>query len=86
MTRDNVEKYLQSRGVEYHWSYDGEGSEHYLVEIGEEPGSLVCRSWKVYIALYFDATNKVNGRLADFTLDPSDKLTKVQIKKIGTCL
>jgi hypothetical protein len=86
MARANVEKYLDSRRVEYHWVYDGGSAESYFVKIGEDPGSLVCNPWKVYIALNFDASDRLSGGGADFKLDPSDKLRDVQIKKMGTCL
>jgi hypothetical protein len=86
MARANVEKYLDSRGVEYHWVYDGGSADSYFVKIGEEAGSLVCRPWKIYIALDFDASDRLSGGGADFKLDPSDKLRDVQIKRLGTCL
>jgi hypothetical protein len=85
-TRANVEKYLEFRGLKYH-TISGEGdAESYLVEIGEEPGGLVCKSWKVYISLDFDGSGKPSGRPSDLHLDPSDTLRDVRIKKMGVCV
>ena len=86
MARGEVEKYLDSRGANYHWAGFGGGTGSYLIRIGEEPGSLVCEPWKVYIALNFDASDKVSRGQGHVELDPSDKLRDVQIKKLGTCL
>ncbi|HEX7288154.1 MAG TPA: hypothetical protein VF532_18350 [Candidatus Angelobacter sp.] len=86
MARADVEKYLDSRGVEYHWVYVGGSADSYFVQIGEEPGSLVCKPWKVYLALNFDASDPRAGGGPDSKLDPADKLRDVQVKKMGTCL
>ena len=72
MDRPDVQKYLDLQNVEYHSvRYAGNGAPTYQIKIGEEPGSLVCESWNVYVALEFSA---------------SDKLTDIHIKKVGTCL
>jgi len=82
--RANVEKYLDSRGVAYHWMYDGGSAASYFVRIGEEPGGLACKSWKAYIVFQFDASDRQRDDV--LKLDPFDKLKDVQIMKTGTCL
>jgi hypothetical protein len=70
--RAEVKKYLDSHRVDYHAvRYGGSDADTYEIKIGEEPGSLACERWTVYIALEFDA---------------ADKLRKVHIRKVGTCL
>lgn len=84
MSRAAVEKYLDSRKVEYHWESSG-GAESFLIEIGKEPGGLVCNPWKVYIELEFVPSTKL-GDQARNELDPSDDLKHIKITKLGTCL
>ncbi len=72
MDRCDVKKYLDARKLSYNAvRYDGSDSDTYQIEIGEEPGSLVCDPWKAYIALEFTA---------------ADKLREIHTKKDGTCL
>jgi hypothetical protein len=71
MPRSDIEKYLDSRHIEYHAASHHEGYTTYEVKIGEDPGNLVCEAWQVYIALEFNS---------------SEKLMNVQIRKTGTCL
>jgi len=72
MDRAEVKKYLDSHRVDYHAArYGGRDEDTYEIKIGEEPGNLVCERWTVYIALEFNA---------------ADKLREVHIRKIGTCL
>ncbi len=71
MDRADVQKYLDSRGVEHHAvRYGGDTADTYEIKIGEDPGTLVC-DWTVYVALEFSS---------------ADKLREVHIRKIGTCL
>jgi hypothetical protein len=70
--RAEVQTYLASRKVDYHpVRYGGSDADTYEIKIGEEPGSLVCEHWTVYIALEFSA---------------ADKLREVHVRKVGTCL
>ena len=72
MDRAEVQAYLASRRVDYHpVRYAGSDADTYEIKIGEEPGSLVCAHWTVYVALEFSA---------------ADKLREVHVRKIGTCL
>jgi len=58
MTRDEVKKYLESSHVAHREDWDSEyGGPTYAVKVGEEPGTLVCSSRGVYIALEFDSAN-----------------------------
>jgi hypothetical protein len=71
MAKPEVENYLDSRKASYHSTkFGGSAGETYLIEIGEDPSSLVCE-WNVYIALEFSS---------------ADRLQDVHIRKIGTCL
>ena len=85
MTRADVDRYLHSTGTYYSWINFGH-AETYVIPIGEEPGTLVCKPWKVYVALEFEPADKTKGARARSELDPSDKLKDVHIKKMGTCL
>ena len=72
MDRTAVNKYLDSQKVDYHAvGNGGSNAEKYEITIGEEPGGLVCEPWTVYIALEFDA---------------AEKLREVHVTKEGTCL
>jgi hypothetical protein len=72
MDRAEVQAYLASRRVDYHpVRYGGSDTDTYEIKIGEEPGSLVCEYWTVYIALEFSV---------------ADKLRETHVRKIGTCL
>jgi hypothetical protein len=68
--RAEGQKYLDSRQIDYRAVSYG-GSDTYEIKIGEEPGSLVCEAWTVYVALEFD---------------PAEKLREVHVRKSGTCL
>jgi len=71
--RPLVEAYLHLHGISYNITGDrpiGAG-DTYQIKIGEDPGSLVCDPWRVYVALEFDS---------------ADKLQQIHIKKLGTCL
>jgi hypothetical protein len=72
LSRTDVADYLTSRNIVFNGVKVG-GAEGltYEVQVGEEPGSLVCESWTVYVAMEFDA---------------SDRLTEVHLRKVGTCL
>jgi len=68
----DVRNYLHSRNVTYSpVKIGGRDGETYLVEIGEDPSSLVCDSPKVYAALEFDS---------------ADVLQDVHLSKVETCL
>jgi hypothetical protein len=72
MDRAEIQAYLASRRVDYHpVRYGGSDADTYEIKIGEEPGSLVCEHWTVYITLEFST---------------ADKLREVHVRKIGTCL
>ena len=72
MERTDVQKYLESKSIAYHVvRYGGNDADTYQIKIGEEPGSLVCEAWNVYVALEF------NG---------AKQLREIHIKKVGTCL
>jgi hypothetical protein len=72
LRRTDVKDYLNSRNVNFRAvGIAGRESAPYLIEIGEEPGNLVCESWKVYVALEFDS---------------DDKLQAIHTTKVGTCL
>ena len=48
MDRVEVQKYLDSRRVDYHAvKYGGSDADTYEIKIGEEPGNLVCEHWTV---------------------------------------
>src|SRR5438270_10900590 len=68
-SKAEVEDYLRSRKVSYRPVGLGHGGtgDTYLVQIGEDPGSFVCEPGKVYVAIEFDA---------------ADKLRQVHIQKI----
>jgi hypothetical protein len=70
--KGDVKKYLDSRDVRYFADKRG-GSriEAYEVTIGQDPGSVVCERWDVYIALEFSS---------------DDVLKQVRIRRTGTCL
>jgi hypothetical protein len=51
--------------------YGGSDADTYEIKIGEEPDGVVCEPWTVYVALEFNA---------------ADRLREVHIRKIGTCL
>ena len=72
LSKAEVEQYLDSRNVAYHVTrIGGHEGESYLIKVGEDPGSLVCEPWNVYVALEFGS---------------SESLKRVYIDKIGTCL
>lgn len=71
MSRADVQKYLDSRKVAYNTVRTGREADTLEIEIGEEPGSIVCERWKVYVALEFSSV---------------DRLREVHITKFGTCL
>lgn len=85
MSRADVEKYLDSRKVEHSWMSFGR-AESYAMLIGEEPGGLVCKSWKVYISLDFDLADRPGENGTRIELDPADRLREIRIRKLGTCL
>jgi hypothetical protein len=70
--KGDVKKYLDSRDVRYFADKRG-GSriEAYEVTIGQDPDSVVCERWDVYIALEFSS---------------DDVLKQVRIRRTGTCL
>jgi hypothetical protein len=72
MDRAEVEKYLDLRKANYHAvRYGGSDADTYEIKIGEEPDNFPCERWTVYIALEFNAT---------------EKLREVHVRKVGTCL
>ena len=72
MDRAEAQAYLRSRGVDYHAvRYGGSKADTYEIKIGEEPDSFPCEHWTVYVAVEFDAAEKVR---------------EVHIRKTGTCL
>ncbi len=72
MDRADVKKYLDSRRVDYHAvRYGGSDADTYEIRIGEEPDNFPCEHWTVYIALEFNAT---------------EKLREVHVRRVGTCL
>jgi hypothetical protein len=72
LAKGDVEMYLDSRKIDYHVvKVGGSEGETYEIKIGEEPGSLVCERWEVYIALEFSS---------------HDTLREVHITKSGVCL
>ncbi|HEV7550904.1 MAG TPA: hypothetical protein VGP65_04440, partial [Candidatus Angelobacter sp.] len=47
-TRTRVENYLESEKVEYHRvRFGGDEADSYEIQIGTEPGGLVCEEWRV---------------------------------------
>ena len=70
MDRIEVKKYLDSWQVDYSIVSYG-GSDTYEIKVGEEPSSLVCKHWTVYVALEFDT---------------GDKLREVHLRQKGICL
>ncbi len=86
MSRTEVKQYLDSKGIDYISAGYGPDAETYTIEIGEEPGSLVCESWKVYIALEFQPSDKTTDSRDRREACEADKLTDIHIRKIGTCL
>src|SRR4051812_28454817 len=71
-TKADVTKYLRSRNVSYNpAAIGGRGGETYLIQIGEDPTTLVCEAPKVYVALEFGS---------------DDRLSDVHLTKFRTCL
>lgn len=72
MDRPEVQTYLDSRRVDYHRvRYGGSDSDTYEIKIAQEPDSLICEHWTVYVALEFN---------------PAEKLRDIHLRKVGTCL
>jgi hypothetical protein len=72
MDRADVQTYLDSHQVQYHRvRYGGNGADTYEIKIAEEPDSIFCAKWTVYVALEFS---------------PADKLREIHLRKVGTCL
>ena len=72
MSKDTVEEYLHVHKIQYNTVHvGGSPGERIEIQIGEEPGSLVCDPWRVSAALEFDQQSH---------------LTDIHIVKIGTCL
>src|SRR5260370_40643299 len=70
--RADVKKYLDARNIDYHVvRVGGSEADTYEIKIGEEPGSLVCEPWNVYVALDFSS---------------EDTLRDIHIRRVGTCL
>jgi hypothetical protein len=86
MKRNDVQNYLDERKALYHWASFGGSAETYLVWIAEEPGGIVCKPWKVYVALEFTPTDALQHGHAGTEVDPSDKLSGLRVKKLGVCL
>jgi hypothetical protein len=88
MTREEIKKYLDSRNLSYqqvYWGSKPSDAWSYAVKIGEEPSSIVCERWNVYVALDFTSAGRV-PRLAPEEPLPSDVLAEMYVKKVGTCL
>ena len=87
MTRSQIKKYLESRHVQYGpilWRGSG-NAWSYEFKIGEDPGDgWVCDHWTVYIGLDFDSPVVETPETSDGL--PTDKLTKVELHKLGTCV
>lgn len=73
MSKADVRKYLDSQNLSYSSvRRGGSDGDSYEMKIGEEPGDyLVCKAWKVYVALEFG---------------PREILEQVHIRKEGICL
>ncbi len=72
MARADVETYLDSRRIPYHRVLDGVAAVHTdEIEIAEEPDTLVCSKWIIYLALEFDVANR---------------LRDIHLRKDGRCL
>ena len=72
MSKASVEDYLRARNIEHNTvQVGGSPGPRIEVQIGEEPGSLVCAPWRVYAAFEFNS---------------QDALTDIHIVKVGTCL
>jgi hypothetical protein len=72
MARADVETYLHAKNIAYNAVQLGGGEGWtYAIKVGEEPGSLICNRWNVYVALEFSS---------------ADALNEVHIRKIGKCL
>ena len=72
MDRREVQTYIGSRRVDYHRvRYGGNDADTYEIEIAQEPDSLICEHWIVYVALEFN---------------PAEKLQEIHLRKVGTCL
>ena len=88
MTREETKKYLDSRKVPYqpmYWSEPGGAGWSYRIQVAEEPATIVCKSWDVYIVLNFGSTKTVSRIPPDEPV-ASDILQGVHLKKEGTCL
>jgi hypothetical protein len=88
MTREEITKYLDSRNISYqrvYWGSKPSDGWSYAVKIGEEPGTIVCERWNVYVPLDFTSVGEAPKFPPEEPL-PSDVLAKVYVKKIGTCL
>lgn len=72
MSKASVEDYRRAHNIEHYTvQVGGSPGPRIEVQIGEEPGSLVCEPWRVYAAFEFDSQNR---------------LTDIHIVRVGTCL
>ena len=72
LDRAEVQTYLDSRRVDYHRvRFGGSDADTYEIKIAQEPDSLICEHWTVYVALEFS---------------PAEKLRDIHLRKVGTCL
>jgi len=72
MDRADVQTYLDSHRVQYHRvRYGGNDADTYEIKIAEEPDSIVCEHWTVYVSLEFST---------------ADTLREIHLRKVGTCL
>ena len=70
--KEEVRKYLDSHNMQYNVAWRGGAQlETFRVEVGEDPGSLVCGPTKVYVALDFSEV---------------DALRQIHITRSYTCL
>ena len=82
MPRAEVQKYLDSRGVQYlrdvEWvAWQPDGLHAIAVALGPTSGNLGC-TWTAYLELEFELSN-ASARDAE----SSDRLRKIRVGKIG---
>src|SRR5579862_1326446 len=75
MSRSEVIRYLQLRGVSY-----AEDRREIHVHLGDEPDVFPCNRWGVYVSFEFTQSQPLSGP------PPQDLLGAISVKRIGHCL
>ena len=82
MSRSEVIRYLQLRGVSYL-----EDRREIHVYLGDEPDVFPCDRWAVYVSFEFGYPQIEFGRpQMNDELSPQDPLGAISLKRIGHCL